>query len=89
MVAVMTMTPIHVRLHGNEAQPVRHLYSHAGMYEFSPIIARFADRRSRLPAVRTRRGRAVVAAVLAALAGDAQWLMFWASWRSDLVGTSA
>ena len=35
---VMTMTPVHMRLHGRVDEPVRHLLHIAGMFAFSPLV---------------------------------------------------
>ena len=48
MVAVMAMTPVHLKLHGHEgvSQYVVSLHI-AGMYAFSPLVGRYSDRRGR------------------------------------------
>ena len=54
MVAVMTMTPVHLREHGHETVSAYIISLHiAGMYAFSPLVGRFSDRHGRLsnPAV--------------------------------------
>jgi MFS family permease len=45
MVAVMTMTPVHMRLHDHEQLSHYVISMHiAGMFAFSPLVGRFADR---------------------------------------------
>jgi MFS family permease len=85
MVAVMTMTPVHMKLHGHESLSQYVVSMHiAGMFAFSPLVGRFADRRGRVPAILT--GAVVLAAstVLAALAGEADALLFPALWGLGL-----
>ena len=56
MVAVMAMTPVHLKLHGHEglSQYVVSLHI-AGMYAFSPLVGRYSDRRGRIRAISRRR----------------------------------
>ena len=97
MVAVMTMTPVHLKLHGHEgiSQYVISLHV-AGMFAFSPLVGRFADRRGATGGDPGRRGHKLVAAtVLATAAGDAEVLLFpalWAlgvGWSFGLIGGSS
>lgn len=85
MVGVMTMTPVHMRLHGHEtlSQYVVSLHI-AGMYALSPLIGRYADRRGRIPAILTGAVILMAATVLAALAGEAELLLFPALWGLGL-----
>jgi MFS family permease len=85
MVGVMTMTPVHMRLHGHEtlSQYVVSLHI-AGMYAMSPLIGRYADRRGRIPAIVTGAAILMSATVLAALAGEAELLLFPALWGLGL-----
>jgi MFS family permease len=85
MVAVMTMTPVHMRLHGHESVSQFVVSTHiAGMFAFSPLVGRFADRRGRHATVLV--GAAILASstVLAALAGDAPALLFPSLWGLGL-----
>lgn len=81
MVAVMTMTPVHMKLHGHEvlSQYVVSLHI-AGMYAFSPLVGRFADRRGTAPSVLVGSVLLVCATVLAALSGEAALALFPALW---------
>jgi len=96
MVAVMTMTPLHMRDHGHEniSQYVVSLHI-AGMYLFSPLVGRYADRRGRLPAVAIGGFTLMAATALSALAGHYVMLLFvglWLlglGWSFGLIGGSA
>lgn len=81
MVAVMTMTPVHLKFHGQESISSYVVSLHiAGMYAFSPWIGRFSDRSGQL---RTNQIGAILltaATALSALAGDAHVLLFPALW---------
>lgn len=96
MVGVMTMTPVHMKLHGHEtlSQYVVSLHI-AGMYAFAPIVGRFADRRGREPAILVGGVVLVVATVLAAVSGEAYVVLFpalWAlglGWNFGLIGGSS
>ena len=96
MVAVMTMTPVHMKLHGHEtlSQYVVSLHI-AGMYAFSPFVGRFADRKGTLPAVLVGAGILVASTVMAALSGEAAVMLFpslWLlglGWNFGLIGGSA
>ncbi len=81
MVAVMTMTPVHLRLHGHETVSAYIISLHiAGMYAFSPLVGRFADRRGRLTAIQVGALVLMGATVLSSLAGDSPVLLFPALW---------
>ena len=81
MVAVMTMTPVHMRLHGHEPLSPYVISLHiAGMYAFSPLVGRFTDRHGRLAAIRTRAAVLFAATLLAAVSGPVEWLLFPALW---------
>ena len=96
MVAVMAMTPVHLKLHGHEgvSQYVVSLHI-AGMYAFSPLVGRLSDRRGRLPAILIGAGLLVAATVMAALSGDVEQLLFpslWLlglGWNFGLIGGSS
>jgi len=81
MVAVMTMTPVHLKVHGHEGVSAYVISAHvAGMFAFSPLVGRYSDRRGRLPAILVGSGFLVGAALLASLAGDVEQLLFPALW---------
>ena len=81
MVAVMAMTPVHLKLHGHEgvSQYVVSLHI-AGMYAFSPLVGRYSDRRGRLATIYVGAGLLVVATLMAALSGDIEQLLFPSLW---------
>jgi len=96
MVAVMAMTPMHMRLHGHETMSAYVVSLHiAGMYAFSPIVGRFSDRRGRLPTILVGAVVLVAATVVAALSGDVEQLLFpslWLlglGWNFGLIGGSS
>lgn len=81
MVAVMTMTPVHLKAHGQESISSYVVSLHiAGMYAFSPLVGRFADRRGRLRTIQIGAVLLATATSLSALAGDAHLLLFPALW---------
>jgi len=96
MVGVMAMTPVHLKLHGHEgvSQYVVSLHI-AGMYAFSPLVGRYADRRGRVRAILIGSVVLTAATVLAALSGDVEQLLFpslWAlglGWNFGLIGGSS
>lgn len=85
MVAVMTMTPVHLKLHGHEevSQYVVSLHI-AGMYALSPLVGRFADRRGRLPTILVGSAVLTASALLASLSGDVEQMLFPALWLLGL-----
>lgn len=96
MVAVMTMTPVHMKLHGHETMSQYVVSLHiAGMFAFSPLVGRFADRKGTLPAVLTGASILVLSTVMAALSGEAAVMLFpslWLlgiGWNFGLIGGSA
>ena len=96
MVAVMAMTPVHLKLHGHEGVSAFVVSTHiAGMYAFSPLVGRYSDRVGRLPAILVGSVILVGATVLAALSGDVEQLLFpalWAlglGWNFGLIGGSS
>lgn len=96
MVAVMAMTPVHLKLHGHEGVSQYVVSTHiAGMYAFSPLVGRFCDRRGRLPAILLGSAVLVASTVLAALSGDVEQLLFpslWGlglGWNFGLIGGSS
>jgi hypothetical protein len=96
MVAVMTMTPVHMKLHGHETMSQFVVSLHiAGMYAFSPLVGRYADRRGTVRAVVVGAWLLVAATVLAALSGEAALILFpslWLlgiGWNFGLIGGSS
>ncbi|WP_162941958.1 MFS transporter [Desertimonas flava] len=96
MVAVMAMTPVHLKLHGHEgvSQYVVSLHI-AGMFAFSPLVGRYSDRRGRRSAIAVGAVLLVVAGSTAALSGDVEQLLFpslWLlgiGWNFGLIGGSS
>ena len=96
MVAVMTMTPVHMKLHGHETMSPYVISAHiGGMFAFSPLVGRYVDRRGSLSGVQTGAAILVAATLLASTAGISEWLLFpalWAlglGWNFGLLGGSA
>jgi MFS family permease len=71
MVAVMTMTPLHLRDHGGSLELIGLVMSvHvAGMYALAPLVGTMADRHGALPTARAATALLVASAVLAAAPG--------------------
>lgn len=93
MVAVMAMTPVHLRLHGHESLSGAVVSSHiAGMYALTPLVGRWADRHG--PRAALRAGALVLLAATALAASGAPLLLFpalWAlglGWSAALIGGS-
>ena len=81
MVAVMTMTPVHLKAHGHESISSYVISLHiAGMYAFSPLVGRFSDARGRLPTILVGGILLVFATILTAIAGEAAVVLFPALW---------
>ena len=96
MVAVMTMTPVHLKLHGHEGVSPYVISLHiAGMYAFSPLVGKFADRRGKLLSISVGSLLLLAATVMAALAGEAAtllWPSLWLlgiGWNFGLIGGSS
>lgn len=96
MVAVMTMTPVHLKAHGHEAVSAFVISLHiAGMYAFSPLIGKFSDSRGRLATITVGGVLLICATLMAALARDQATLLFpslWllgAGWSCGLIGGSS
>jgi MFS family permease len=96
MVAVMAMTPVHLKLHGHEDVSPYVVSLHiAGMYAFSPLVGRFSDRRGRTTAIAVGAAVLVAATSLSALSGDIEQLLFpslWLlgiGWNFGLIGGSS
>jgi MFS family permease len=81
MVAVMTMTPVHMKAHGHESASPFVISLHiAGMYAFSPLVGRFSDSKGRLHTVTVGAALLIGATILAALAGESDIMLFPALW---------
>ena len=81
MVAVMTMTPVHMKLHGHESISAYVVSLHiAGMYAFSPFVGRYADRKGTNAAVILGAATLVVSGVLSAVSGESPGILFPALW---------
>lgn len=96
MVAVMTMTPVHLKLHGHEDVSPYVISLHiAGMYAFSPFVGKFTDRYGKLLSISVGGVLLVLATVTAALAGEAAtllWPSLWLlgiGWSFGLIGGSS
>lgn len=96
MVAVMAMTPVHLKLHGHEGVSPFVISLHiAGMYAFSPWVGRYADKHGRLATIEMAAFLLVAATLLSALSGDVEQLLFpslWLlgiGWNFGLIGGSA
>lgn len=81
MVAVMTMTPVHMKEHGHESISQFVISLHiAGMFAFSPLVGRFSDRRGRLPTILVGAALTISATALASMSGESPMLLFPALW---------
>ena len=95
MVAIMTMTPVHLKIHGHESISAFVVSLHvAGMYGFSPFIGRFADKFGRRRSIQVGALILIVASALSSLAGDSPtllWpglLLLGVGWNFGIVGGS-
>lgn len=96
MVGVMAMTPIDMKAHDHEAVSSLVVSVHiAGMFAFSPLVGRYADRRGKLAALRAGALVLLVACGLSAQSSDNVPLMFVAmfalgvGWTLALIGGSS
>ena len=96
MVGVMAMAPITMKAHDHEAMSSLVVSVHiAGMFAFSPLVGRYADRRGRLVSLRAGALVLIVACGLSALSSDNVPLMFAAmfalglGWTLALIGGSS
>jgi MFS family permease len=96
MVAVMTMTPVHMKLHGHETMSQYVVSLHiAGMFAFSPLVGRFADKHGRQLTILVGAVILAVSTVLSAASGDYELILFpalWAlgvGWNFGLIGGSS
>ena len=77
MVAVMTMTPVHMKEHGHDGTSSYVIALHVvGMYGLAPLIGRLSDRRGRLQVVIGGASIMVVATIISAAAGARPVLLF-------------
>jgi len=97
MVAVMTMTPVHMA-HGGATLTVIGLTISlhiAGMYAFSPLVGWLSDRLGRVPVLLTGQGVLLAAAAVAGTAGHSTALvttglvLLGLGWSFGLVASSA
>jgi MFS family permease len=96
MVAVMTMTPVHMKLHGHESLSQFVVSLHvAGMFAFSPLVGRYADKKGTHHAVLAGSSILVLATVMSAISGESSLILFPAlwflgiGWNFGLIGGSA
>ncbi|EHB50399.1 major facilitator superfamily MFS_1 [Mycolicibacterium rhodesiae JS60] len=96
MVGVMAMTPIDMKAHDHEAVSSLVVSVHiAGMFAFSPLVGRYADRRGRLASLRAGALVLLVACGLSAFSSESVPLMFAAmfalgvGWTLALIGGSS
>lgn len=96
MVGVMAMAPITMKAHDHEAVSSLVVSVHiAGMFAFSPLVGRYADRRGRLVSLRAGALVLIAACGLSALSSDNVPLMFAAmfalglGWTLALIGGSS
>jgi MFS family permease len=96
MVAVMTMTPVHLKSHGHETVSAYVISLHiVGMYAFSPLIGKFSDARGRHNTITVGALLLMASTVMSALAGDSPALLFpslWllgVGWSFGLIGGSS
>jgi len=81
MVAVMTMTPVHMKIHGHETMSQYVVSLHiAGMFAFSPLVGRFVDRRGTVRAVLAGSVMLVAGLLLSSLSGESAPILFPALW---------
>lgn len=96
MVAVMTMTPVHLKSHGHEAVSSFVISLHiAGMFAFSPLVGRFSDRFGRYATILAGSLILMISTIMSALSGDDAGLLFpslWLlgiGWSFGLIGGSS
>jgi MFS family permease len=90
------MTPVHLKLHGHEgASPYVVSLHIAGMFAFSPLVGKYADRHGRANAILVGAALLVVSNVMSALAGEGEIMLFpslWllgVGWNFGLIGGSS
>lgn len=81
MVAVMTMTPVHLREHGHETVSAYIISLHiAGMYAFSPLVGKFSDARGRLNTMLVGSVVLIFSTVVSAMGGSNPAVFFPSLW---------
>ena len=95
MVAIMTMTPVHLKIHGHEGISAFIISLHvAGMYAFSPLVGQFSDRFGRRRTIQTGAAILIIASAFSSLAGDSPTLLWpglillGLGWNFGIVGGS-
>lgn len=96
MVAVMTMTPIHLSHHGASLTIIGVTISlHiAGMFAFAPVFGWLADRRGRVPTIVIGQSLLVASVLVAGTAGDSEprlmigLILLGLGWSAGLVAGS-
>ena len=96
MVAVMTMTPVHLQSHGYESISSFVISLHiAGMFAFSPLVGRFSDHYGRYATILAGALFLMSSTILSAMSGDEAVLLFpslWllgVGWSFGLIGGSS
>ena len=96
MVAVMTMTPVHLRLHGHEVVSPYVVSLHiAGMFAFSPLVGKYTDRYGQVSAIFVGSALLVLASALSSVSGEGNIVLFpslWllgVGWNFGLIGGSS
>ena len=94
MVAVMTMTPIHMKDHGHSGQLTGYVIAlHiCGMYLFAPIVGRLADSWGRVPVIVSGAGILLAGTLVSAVAGPKPSVLFLGlfliglGWSGGMIG---
>jgi MFS family permease len=90
MVGVMAMTPIDMKMNGHEMVSPYVVSVHiAGMFAFSRLVGRYADKKGRLAALRAGGFVLMIACALSGVAADNVPMMFVAMWALGLGWTLA
>ena len=97
MVAVMTMTPIHMRDHGRSGQLTGFVIAlHVcGMYAFAPLVGRLADSWGRVHVILTGAAVLLLGTVVSAVAGPRPSVLFLGlfliglGWSGGMIGGTA
>ena len=77
MVAVMTMTPVHMKEHGHDGTSSYVIALHVvGMYGLAPLVGRLSDRRGRLNVIVLGAAVMVASTVVSAAAGARPSMLF-------------
>lgn len=94
MVAVMTMTPIHMKDHGHSGQLTGYVIAlHiCGMYLFAPFVGRLADSWGRVPVIVSGAGILLAGTLVSAIAGPKPSVLFLGlfliglGWSGGMIG---